>query len=138
MKLLRLLAAAAFAAPAIAPVQAIADATSGSVIICQPTRGARCKDGQCKWREATTSDRKQLLELDFKLMDAVLVRGGKRKKLGKIIKVNSTDGKRDVVISRTGENDPKSNMVIMIVKGGKFTGWRANKRVRFEGMCKAA
>jgi hypothetical protein len=116
-----------------------ADATSGSVITCLPTRGASCDAaGQCRWRAASERDRQQVLELDFKLMDAVMVFGGKRRKFGKIVDVQTGDGKRDVVISRRGKNDPKTNMVLKIVKGGKFTGWRANKRVRFEGVCKPA
>ena len=138
MKLARLSIVAVFAAISIAPGQAVADATSASVITCSPTRGARCKSDKCEWRDASKHDKGNVLELDFKLMEAVMISKNKRRKMGKIIKVDTRDGKRDVIVSRSGKDDPAQNFVMMIVKGGKFSGWRANKRVRFEGMCKPA
>jgi hypothetical protein len=138
MKALLAIAAALGAAVLSTSPAAAADITTTKSMSCVPGKGARCTDeGKCKWREASARDKTQILVVDFASKTASIQRGDKRKKMGDVVGDKVTGDVREVVISRTGKRDPRNEMVLLVKASGAFTGWRAAKRMRFEGTCKA-
>ena len=116
---------------------AAADMTTADRISCAPTRSARCnKDGKCKWKPATERDKAQVLTLDFNAKTVTVQRRDRRKQIGLVAEDKLAGGVRRVVVRSKAKSDPRDDMVLLIQKDGGFKGWRAQKRVRFEGTCK--
>ncbi len=118
------------------PAQA-ADLTKVERMSCVVIKSARCKkEGGCKWKPASERDKAQVLVIDFKAKSASFQRGDRRKQIGLVAEDKLAGGVRRIVLSATGKRDPRREMVMLIQQDGSFKGWRAQKRVRFEGTCK--
>lgn len=135
MKFKALFAAAGLAA--LLPSPALADPTTAQMMSCEVAKGARCKDGKCQWREASARDKAQILVLDLDRKEAHMQRKNKRRKMGIVASDKVANGVRTVVVKRKPDADARHDLVMNIKADGSFAGWRAQKRVQFEGTCKA-
>lgn len=134
-----LIPAAALLALAGSPALAAeADLTKVDTITCLPDRTARCKNGQCTWKDASARAKQELLVIDFKAKTAAFQYQGKNRGGGIVFDDKVEDGKRHFVISKDETRNPRTTMTAAVDKAGKLTLDRGAGSFKAEGTCKAS
>lgn len=111
------------------------DMTTEKRIICTVVKGARCKDGKCRWEDPPKRDQATQLVVHFDDRKAYVARGPKRRPIGVVLRDEVKDGSRHVTIARDAKADPQRHLMFTMDKKGSMKGSRLGGRVRFETRC---